>query len=92
MTDGILQIKLMVLGVEVDAELADPEYITRTHGTPSCYMKGCKGPLCTYIGRLKKRTENTQPYADKEVDEFLQEKLNTHHEARKEILANRRRS
>lgn len=88
----ILDIKLMVLGAEVAEELADINFPNRTHGTSSCYQKGCRGPLCGYIMRSKQRSEATQAYTAKEVDEFLQEKLDAHHAARHEILANRRRS
>lgn len=38
---------------DVKAELADGEYSSRTHGTPACYAKGCRGPLCLKSERDK---------------------------------------
>lgn len=93
MTDGLLQIKLMVLGVEVDTELADPEYLNRTHGTRSCYNRaGCRGPLCTYIMRRMRRTEDMVTVSQKELDDYLEDRLIQHHADHEQRLANRRRS
>ncbi|MEU4066653.1 hypothetical protein AB0F25_30445 [Streptomyces wedmorensis] len=48
LTAGVLLRELMV-------ELQDVEYFTRTHGKPSTYRAGCKGHLCRYAERTRRR-------------------------------------
>lgn len=90
---SIIDLKIMVLGAEVDSELANPEHATRTHGTISCYNRGgCRGPLCTYARRIHRHTEETQSPVQKELDDYLAKRLEQHHADHAERLANRRRA
>lgn len=47
----------MELIQEVEAELADGEYSSRTHGKVSTYMWGCRGPLCKKAHRDYRRLQ-----------------------------------
>lgn len=49
LTAGVLLRELII-------ELEDTSYITRTHGKPSTYRAGCKGHLCRYVERTRRRT------------------------------------
>jgi len=90
---NITTMKIMVLGAEIDIELADPELSSRTHGTRSCYNRGgCRGPLCTYIMRRERRTDKTVAVIQKELDDYLEGRLTQHHADRADRLANQRRA
>lgn len=92
-TPNLTDIEIMVLGAKVDAELADASFSTRTHGTRSCYNQaGCRGPLCTYIMRRMRRTEDTVTVSQKELDDYLEGRLTQHHADHQTRLANRRRA
>ena len=90
---GLIDLKIMVLGAEVDAELRDPAHLNRTHGTISCYNTGkCRGPLCRYARRIHQQKEDTQTTQEVELEEFLAKRLAEHHADHDERLANRRRA
>jgi hypothetical protein len=40
---------------EVKTELLDARYFRLTHGRPSAYNRGCRGHLCLYVTRTRKR-------------------------------------
>lgn len=40
---------------EVMRELLDGNFLHLTHGRPATYNKGCRGHLCTYINRTRRR-------------------------------------
>lgn len=44
-----------VLMEEVTTELLDPKYISFTHGRTAAYNRGCRGHLCLYVTRTRKR-------------------------------------
>jgi hypothetical protein len=44
-----------VLLREVRLELVQPEFAARTHGKPSTFRAGCRGHLCRYIERTRRR-------------------------------------
>lgn len=90
---NLTDIEIMVLGAKVDAELADPEHLARTHGTISCYNRaGCRGPLCRYARRIHQQTEDTQSRHQKELEEYLAKRLEQHHADHKDRLASQRRA
>lgn len=43
------------LMADVEYELSDPDYEGRTHGRNDAYRDGCRGPLCRYRERTRKR-------------------------------------
>lgn len=91
--NDILDFEMALLRIKVDAELADPKFANRTHGTRSCYNRAkCKGPLCTYIMRRNRRKADTVTVTRKEFDDYLEERLKQHHADQAGRLANRRRS
>lgn len=63
----------MQIAKDIDAELADQEHQTMTHGTAYCYGKGCKGPICRKGNRDRKRKSKgivMEPYPFDEYIEF----------------------
>lgn len=40
---------------DIAHELSDPDYVGRTHGRNDVYRDGCRGPLCRYRERTRKR-------------------------------------
>ncbi|MFD5451685.1 hypothetical protein [Streptomyces sp. NPDC127100] len=40
---------------EIEMELAQEEYSGLTHGKPYAYQKGCRGHLCRYTERTRRR-------------------------------------
>lgn len=46
------------LAPDVAAELADPRFVNRKHGSRSTNTAGCKGPLCKHVEKLAKRRTN----------------------------------
>jgi hypothetical protein len=44
-----------VLLREVKLELAQEEFAARTHGKPATFRAGCRGHLCRYIERTRRR-------------------------------------
>lgn len=45
---------------EVKIELDHIEFLTRTHGKSSTYVAGCRGHLCRYIERTRRREIRTK--------------------------------
>ena len=90
---NLTDIEIMVLGAKVDAELAHPDHLTRTHGTISCYNRaGCRGPLCRYARRIYQQNDETQSPHPKELEDYLAKRLEQHHADHQERLANQRRA
>lgn len=89
---SVMKLKIMVLGAEVDEELRDPDHLTRTHGTYSCYNTGkCRGPLCLYAVRRHRRIKGTVTATPTELDEYLEDRLVRYHAERADLLARRKR-
>lgn len=55
---------------DVVAEITDPVYLNRTHGTPACYAKGCRGPLCQK-GERDKQERRRRKQAEKDGREYV---------------------
>lgn len=66
----------------VNAELADETYITRTHGTPSCYNHGCRGELCKLAMRLYMAERRGGDPKSSPADQYLGLRIKRHHEER----------
>lgn len=49
------ELTLEKLLVDIAYELADPDYQGRTHARNDVYRDGCRGPLCKYRERTRKR-------------------------------------
>lgn len=54
------ELTLEILLREVEVELAQDEYSGRTHGRPATYAKGCRGHLCRYVERTRRRAIRTK--------------------------------
>ena len=77
------------LAPDVAAELADPHFLTRTHGKKATYQAGCRGPLCRKAERERKRASYRRnkgkvleypPRHERARDWYL-EKVQREHEA-----------
>lgn len=49
------ELTLELLMVDIAHELSDPRFRDRTHGRNDVYRDGCRGPLCRYRERTRKR-------------------------------------
>ena len=71
---------------QVDKELADNSFAPSKHGTPSCYNKGCRGPLCRKAQRDRvKRYQGSA--AVNMFDEYLEARLEEFYGTKKETVA-----
>lgn len=74
----------------VEKELADENYITRTHGRGSTYRAGCKGPLCQRANRNRHqriRTGDAATHGYQAVlDQMLEPFQKKHEASRTELL------
>lgn len=58
---------------EVNAEINDPKYAHRRHGTRMCYREGCRGPLCKRYERvLRRKYRNSGPGYHAAIDQMLE--------------------
>ncbi|ADD80887.1 gp101 [Rhodococcus phage ReqiDocB7] len=92
---NLLQMKMQITNLECDQELNDPAFEGRTHGTPSCYNKGCRGPMCRYVAtttRWRRERSSKRSYLDQKVETTIQERVTKHHADRQYILKKQRRS
>lgn len=92
---NLLQMKMQITNLECDQEIADETYAGRTHGTPSCYNRGCRGPMCRYVAttqRMRRERNSKRSYLDCKVEATIQERVEKHHVDRQHILKKQRRS
>ena len=73
----------------VDAELEDPNFVNRTHGSMSAYNKGCKGPMCTKANTDRRRGNHKRGIEDEYIEyrqkEYLDAKLAAEAAARAKV-------
>lgn len=70
-----MQLEDLQITKDIDAELADEEFSTATHGTAYCYGKGCKGPICKKGNRDRRRkTRNATPVPGP-ADDIIEQRL-----------------
>lgn len=87
----ILDLKKLVLTLEIEEELENEAYLHRTHGSPTCYAKyGCRGPICVY-GRAadRRRRDKTKPTMHPELLEIIETRYKEYLAARKTTQAHK---
>lgn len=62
----------------VAEEIADPRFGLRTHGTPSCFNKGCNGELCKLRRRIDQRRIRGSKMEPTPLDKYLLELMHKH--------------
>lgn len=78
--------KLATLADEIIAELSDPKFITRTHGSRGTHNDGCKGPMCRKANRDRMRVvKNGAPQKRFKGTEEILEKLIAEHKAQRQV-------
>lgn len=74
----------------VEKELADENYLTRTHGRGATYRAGCKGPLCQRANRNRHqriRTGAAEAHGYQAIlDRMLEPFQAAHDEVRADLL------
>lgn len=76
--------KKLDIVVQIEQELDDPRWKTRTHGSIGTYVDGCRGPLCRRANRERTNptAESVKPKA-RVNDELLSHILEKHLEVRR---------
>lgn len=73
---------MMYLDQAIEAELNDPRWRNRTHGTLSCHNAGCRGELCKMRRRVYTRKQDGAKVKNSPLDLYLLDKIREHHAAR----------
>jgi hypothetical protein len=66
--------------VLVEKELADEKFQGRTHGRPSVYRDGCRGPLCLKAVRDRQRRQRNGGAGSMAIVDALLEPYQAAHE------------
>lgn len=69
---------------DIRAELLDPEYASRTHGSRSTYADGCHGPLCREAERIRANSRfGSKPLPEEETRYALLARVTAWHRAQR---------